>query len=184
MSRLVIYSAADASKPLRQETDPAVIGPILNGLGVRYEHVDCSRGLAPGADQAAVLAAYEPECKVQREAHGYQSADVVRIPRGTPDTAPLRAKFLSEHTHSEDEARLMVEGSGAFYLHVGDQVVQVVCEAGDLISVPAGVKHWFDMGADPFFCAIRFFTRPDGWVAEFTGDTISDRFPKYEPVYA
>jgi 1,2-dihydroxy-3-keto-5-methylthiopentene dioxygenase len=29
------------------------------------------------------------------------------------------------------------------------------------------------------FAAIRLFTTPDGWVAEFTGDKIADDMPKY-----
>ena len=51
---------------------------------------------------------------------------------------------------------------------------------GDLISVPAGTKHWFDMGIDPEFTAIRLFTNSEGWVAEFTGDMIAQRFPKLD----
>ncbi len=111
---------------------------------------------------------------------GYQSVDVVRIERGTPNTEPIRRKFLDEHRHSEDEVRFFVEGRGAFYLHVGDRVYQTICTKGDLISVPAGTKHWFDMGADPEFTAIRLFINPDGWVATFTGDAIAAGFPKLD----
>ena len=77
-------------------------------------------------------------------------------------------------------ARLFVEGSGCFYLHANGKEFRAVLEAGDYISVPAGMAHWFDMGPEPFFTAIRFFTNPEGWVARFTGDAIADRFPKYE----
>jgi len=31
------------------------------------------------------------------------------------------------------------------------------------------------------FAAIRFFERPDGWVGNFTGSDIADRFPRYAP---
>ena len=37
----------------------------------------------------------------------------------------------------EDEIRFFVQGAGTFYLHLGDEVVAVLCEAGDLLSVPA-----------------------------------------------
>jgi len=37
------------------------------------------------------------------------------------------------------------------------------------------------MGAKPSFTALRLFTNPEGWVGDFTGDAISDRFPRYEP---
>jgi len=56
----------------------------------------------------------------------------------------------------------------------------VLCSKGDLISVPANVRHWFDMGPNPNFKAIRLFITPDGWVANFTGDKIADSFPRLE----
>jgi 1,2-dihydroxy-3-keto-5-methylthiopentene dioxygenase len=36
------------------------------------------------------------------------------------------------------------------------------------------------MGANPEFCAIRFFNNPNGWVAEFTGDQIAKYYPLLE----
>jgi 1,2-dihydroxy-3-keto-5-methylthiopentene dioxygenase len=50
------------------------------------------------------------------------------------------------------------------------------CVQGDLISVPAGTRHWFDAGERPFFTALRVFSDQSGWVAQYTGDDISDRF--------
>jgi len=52
-----------------------------------------------------------------------------------------------------------------------------LCEKDDLISVPANTKHWFDMGPNPVFTAIRLFNNPEGWVARFTGDAIAEEFP-------
>jgi 1,2-dihydroxy-3-keto-5-methylthiopentene dioxygenase len=46
--------------------------------------------------------------------------------------------------------------------------------------VPDQTKHWFDMGPEPHFTAIRFFNNPDGWVANFTGDDIAKRFPLFD----
>jgi len=111
---------------------------------------------------------------------GYGTVDVLRLAKGTPDTAPIRQKFLAEHAHSEDEVRFFVAGSGAFYLHLRGKVYQAICVRGDLISVPAGVTHWFDMGPDPEFTAIRWFNDQAGWVPEYTGSEIASRFPLYE----
>ena len=47
------------------------------------------------------------------------------------------------------------------------------------MSVPAGTRHWFDMGPAPRFTAIRLFTNPDGWVAKFTGTEIAATFPAF-----
>ena len=98
-----------------------------------------------------------------------------------PDKAALRQKFLSEHTHSEDEVRFFVAGSGQFTLHLGDKVYDILCEQGDLIGVPDGTRHWFDMSEQPHFVAIRLFNNPAGWVANFTDDPIAERFPRMPP---
>ena len=80
--------------------------------------------------------------------------------------------------------RLFVAGRACFYLHLEPEVFAVVCESGDLLSVPAGTRHWFDMGSDPSFAAIRFFERQDGWIAEFTGNPIGQRFPTLDQLVA
>ena len=48
------------------------------------------------------------------------------------------------------------------------------------MSVPANTTHWFDMGTSPHFKCIRFFTAPDGWVAQFSGSDIATRFPDFD----
>ena len=98
----------------------------------------------------------------------------------TENKPAIRAKFLNEHTHNEHEVRFFVEGAGMFYLRINGKVHMVLCERGDLISVPTGTTHWFDMGENPDITAIRFFTRKDGWTPHFTGDKIADVFPKFE----
>jgi len=107
-------------------------------------------------------------------------ADVISLPKGTPDTAALRGKFLSEHRHAEDEVRFFVAGQGLFSLHLGGRVYEVLCTRGDLIGVPADTPHWFDMGPDPEFVVIRLFINPQGWVAQFSGSDIADRFHRLE----
>ncbi len=94
-----------------------------------------------------------------------------------PHKDELRAKFLDEHIHSEDEVRFFAAGRGLFSLHIDEHVYAVLCQKGALISVPAGSKHWFDMGEHPRFTALRLFNNPEGWVAQFSGDTIAQHFP-------
>jgi 1,2-dihydroxy-3-keto-5-methylthiopentene dioxygenase len=178
MTLLVRAPEDDPSRATRTD-DPAEIRAALAPHGVRFERWDAGVALAPGADQAEILEAYRAD--VERE--GYPSADVVRLvpddadPAWPAKAAAARAKFLAEHRHAEDEVRFFVEGSGVFYLRLGGEVLAIRCERGDLLSVPAGTRHWFDMGARPCFCAIRLFGTPDGWVATFTGDDIATRFP-------
>ena len=101
-----------------------------------------------------------------------------------PQAAALREKFLEEHTHSEPEIRFFVAGSGHFVLHENGKVYDILCEKDDLIQVPAGIKHWFDAGLKPSFIALRVFTDMSGWVAQYTGETIAERFPASMPAPA
>jgi 1,2-dihydroxy-3-keto-5-methylthiopentene dioxygenase len=130
------------------------------------------------APPAAILAAYQDGVARLQRAAGFVTADVVSVSSETPNHPALRRKFLSEHTHTEDEARFFVEGAGLFVIHHERSVYCLLCERGDLINVPAGTRHWFDMGPRPRFTAIRFFTKPEGWVAQFTGSEVAERFPR------
>ena len=186
MTHLVIRSATGGGHgaPLVQSSDGDRIASELAGRGVRFERWATPVALAAEADQAAILAAYAGEIARVQADGGYQTVDAIRLGPDHPEREALRAKFLSEHTHAEDEVRFFVEGRGLFCLHIADEVLQVVCEQGDWIGVPAGTRHWFDTGARPSFCALRFFDNSDGWVASFTGDPIASRFPLLEEVLA
>ncbi len=179
-SKLNVYDDNAPATPLVATTDGAEIARLLGEVGVRFERWTAEAELAPDADSAAVLAAYATSVKRVQSDGGYGTVDVLRLAKGTPNTAPMRAKFLEEHIHTEDEVRFFVEGSGAFYLHLSGKVYQAICVRGDLISVPAGTPHWFDMGPDPEFTAVRWFNNQEGWVPQYSGTAIAAQFPKYE----
>ena len=180
MSDLQVFDATGEAAQLPKLTtnDPAVIAAELAERGIGFERWPARAELPAGAGPDAVLAAYSQEIQAVQARGSYPTVDAIRMSPDHPDREALRQKFLSEHTHAEDEVRFFVEGRGLFCLHLGEEVLQVLCEADDWISVPAGTKHWFDMGAEPSFCAIRFFDNPEGWVAQFSGDPIADRFPR------
>lgn len=180
MSHLQVFEEADGTNPLLDTSDGETIAAELATIGVRFERWPTR----PLADATAILDVYAPEIERLKAEAGYQSVDVVALAPDHPDRATLRGKFLSEHTHGEDEVRFFVDGEGLFTLHEGGRVFNMLCTKGDLISVPAGMKHWFDMGPAPRFTAIRLFVNPDGWVASFTGDSIADRFPRHDPALA
>ena len=179
MSRLTIYRD---DSPLVAELDTseeARIHAALASIDVRFERWAAQRPLASTDQDQDILAAYRPEIQRLEHEQAFKSVDVLRCLPDHPQKEQLRAKFLSEHTHDDDEVRFFVEGAAMFYLHAAARVHMVLCERNDLISVPAGMRHWFDMGADPHFTVIRLFTTPDGWVARFTGDSIASRFPAF-----
>ena len=180
MSRLTIYPDQHPEDITLDTDDGTVIAKELNDIGVRFERWETQSPLAADADNDAVMDAYADDIQRLKEENGYQSVDVIRLTADHPQKAELREKFLSEHTHSEDEVRFFVEGAGIFYLRVDGRVYMTLCERGDLISVPTDTRHWFDMGAEPNLTCIRLFTSKDGWVADYTGDAIAEKFPKFE----
>ena len=179
MSQLTICRVADAAS-VETIADHAAIAARLAGKGVRFERWTADRPLAADAGQDEVLAAYAGQVADLNAEYGFRSVDVVSLQPDHPNRAELRQKFLAEHTHADFEVRFFVDGSGLFYLHLGDEVWMVLCEKGDLISVPAGVTHWFDMGVAPDFKCIRFFVIPEGWVEQVTGSEIAQRFPDFD----
>lgn len=159
-------------------TDTHEIRKFLERRGIQY---DCQpvETIPATADDSAVLQRHAHWLTPFMDRHGYRTADVIRVSPATPNLDAIRDKFLREHTHSEDEVRFFVEGEGLFWFHLdgpdGD-VLSVRCQAGDLLSVPANTKHWFDLGPAPLVCAIRIFSDQAGWVPHYTQSGIEQRY--------
>ena len=183
MTTLTIYPHSGTGQAQVVKYFPA-IAKTLQGVGVEMEKWEANQPLGKNATQDEVLAAYKSSIDKLNKKYCFKSMDVVSLNPDHPDKATMRQKFLAEHTHADFEVRFFVEGRGLFYLHVGDKVYTVLCEKGDLISVPASTTHWFDMGTMPHFKCIRFFTAPDGWVGNFTGNDIVKKFPDFDQYVA
>ena len=191
MTRLLVSPDTNAADILVDTDKPAEIAAALDAVGVSFEQWAVRDALAVHASDTDVLAAYADDISRVRAAHGYETVDVVRLRRADQSddewasmAKGAREKFLAEHTHADDEVRFFVEGRGAFYLRLDGKIHVVVCERGDLLGVPAGTRHWFDMGTNPEFTALRFFRDPEGWVGNFTGDEIATRYPTFDSITA
>lgn len=179
MTTLTIHKADSAEIVRGPVTNIDDIIATLADINIAVERWPI-RPLAANAEVNDVLTLYGNEVAKLNTAHGFQSVDAIRVLPGAPGGAEMRAKFLDEHTHDDDEIRFFVEGTGAFYIRHEGFVYQIICMPGDLIAVPRGTKHWFDMGPVPNFTVIRFFTQPNGWQASFTGDDIAKRLPLFD----
>lgn len=183
MTLLTIHPEArpDTAEVIR---DPDQIAERLWSIGVLFERWTAEHAFPEDADQDAIIAAYRKSIDHFTDRYEFRMVDVVSVTPDHPDKPALREKFLSEHTHDDFEVRFFVEGRGIFYLHADEKVFIVLCTPGDLISVPAGTRHWFDMGERPCFRCIRLFAKPEGWIADYTGDPIAEQFPRFETYLA
>lgn len=178
MSFLKIYD--EQAREIERIDDHQSIVTRLRDIDVMFERWTANSTLTPEASQEEVLAAYDAQVQQLNAQYGFSTVDVVALRPDHPERDAMRKKFLDEHTHDDFEVRFFVEGHGIFYLHVNSRVYAVLCEQGDLISVPAATRHWFDMGSMPNFRCIRFFTTPEGWVGNFTGSDIARGFPTFD----
>lgn len=179
MSKLTVYEHHDLITPALVTEDSAQIADILNEKGVRFEHWP-TQTLSANAEEEEILKAYHSDVSRLKQACGFTTADVVKLTPDNLQKEAFRKKFLAEHIHVEDEVRFFVEGQGLFFLNIDHKIYIVLCQKNDLISVPDGTPHWFDMGPHPSFTCIRLFTNPKGWVAEFTGSQIAEQVPGWE----
>ncbi len=180
MSELRIYSETAPDAPLAVFADEDDIRGALDRIGVGFERWRANQQLHPQASQDEVIEAYRDSIDRLMKIYGFKSVDVISLYADHPQREAMREKFLHEHTHDDFEVRFFVEGEGLFNLRKDGRVYAMRCTRGDLLSVPAGTPHWFDMGPSPQLKAIRLFTTPEGWVASFTGDKIADQFPRLE----
>ncbi|MBM4252885.1 MAG: cupin [Deltaproteobacteria bacterium] len=157
-------------------SDQTAVTSYLQGRGICHERWEAPVYFADDAPEEVILEAYGSKLKPFMERAGYVVADVISVHSGTPNVAQLRAKFLGEHTHVEDEVRFFVDGQSLFWFHTEGEVFSVLCERGDLLGIPAHMKHWADIGANPSFKAIRLFVDAAGWVPHYTNSGIDAKY--------
>jgi 1,2-dihydroxy-3-keto-5-methylthiopentene dioxygenase len=159
---------------------PSQVAEFLAPFGIHYERWPLEDRVDPNASSQEILAAYAPEIDELKRRGGYVTADVINVTPDTPGLDAMLDRFNKEHRHTEDEVRFIVKGAGIFHINPprGD-VFAIQVEAGDMITVPAGTRHWFDLCADRTIRAIRLFLDPAGWTPHYLPDGVH---AAYSPV--
>ena len=160
--------------------NPVEVTAYLAGIGIDYELWQSDDKVSLDASTEEILAAYSKEINALKQRGGYVTADVIDVGPQTPNLETMLARFSREHWHDEDEVRFIVAGRGIFHIHPSQGPVTVIeVEPGDLIRVPRGTWHWFDLCSDRRIRAIRLFQDSAGWTPHYTESGV-DR--GYEPV--
>lgn len=160
--------------------DINTIRQYLSGAGIEYEQWDLLPGMDKDLTGEAILAAYSSQIHKIKTEGGYAKVDVVNVNASTPGLDAMLSKFSTEHWHDEDEVRFTVHGRGLYHVHSSDgSVMALEVEPGDMIRVPRGTLHWFDLCGEREIKAIRFFQDPAGWTPYYTQSALEK---EYEPV--
>jgi 1,2-dihydroxy-3-keto-5-methylthiopentene dioxygenase len=174
---MAIVTITDENRTL---SDAGEITGYLSSLGIDYERWNLSHSIPANAPVEQVLAAYAEEVEKLKARGGYVAADVIDVNPQTPGLDAMLAKFNREHWHDEDEVRFIIQGRGLFHVRPREgSVISIEVEAGDLIRVPRGTWHWFNLCSSREIRAIRLFQDPAGWAPNYTESEVDAR---YQPI--
>jgi 1,2-dihydroxy-3-keto-5-methylthiopentene dioxygenase len=153
----------------------------LAPAGIEYDRWELAPEIDKNSNSEAILKAYAERIERVKKQGGYAKVDVVDVNSSTPGLDAMLAKFSTEHWHNEEEVRFIVHGRGIYHVHLpdDDSVAKLEVETGDMIRVPQGTLHWFDLCAEREIKAIRFFQDPAGWTPYYTHSGLEKQ---YEPV--
>ena len=171
---MAIVRIPDEHKTIHDET---AIRQHLASIGIGYAQWKAAHVVPDHAPAEEILAAYAPEIEKLKTIGGYVTADVIDVNPDTPGLAAMLARFNREHWHEEDEVRFIIAGRGLFHIHSqAGPVISIEVEAGDLIRVPRGTRHWFNLCADRRIRAIRLFQDMAGWTPYYTDSGMDQDF--------
>lgn len=174
---MAIITIADEGRKIE---DRDAIKAFAEQHGLWYELWDLSRLPDVNASQEEILAAYSGEIEALKLKGGYVTADVINVNPTTPGLDAMLAKFSPEHTHSEDEVRFVVHGRGVFHINPENgPVFAIEMTSGDLINVPAGTRHWFNLCEEKTIITIRLFQDSTGWAPHYVEEA---KHKLYQPL--
>ena len=161
----------------REITGADEIRAFLKPFGIWYEKWDVEGRLPAEATNEQILETYAPEIERLKKSGNFVTADVINVNANTPNLDAMLAKFNKEHTHSEDEVRFTVKGAGVFHIHPDNgPVFAIQVESGDLINVPCGTRHWFDLCSDKTIRCIRLFQDMSGWTPHYVEKSVHEGY--------
>lgn len=161
----------------RDIREPDEIRAFLRQYGIDFEQWDVEGRIGADATNEEILSAYAPEIDRLKAEHGFVTADVINVTPDTPGLDDMLAKFDKEHIHTEDEVRFTVKGSGVFHINPESApVFSITVESGDLISVPKGTNHWFNLCTDKTIRCIRLFEDTAGWTPHYMEEPVHGQY--------
>jgi 1,2-dihydroxy-3-keto-5-methylthiopentene dioxygenase len=185
---LMVVGDDDLTRPLLLERSRAHATDQLAAIGVSLEHWGvCYRAdrLATRGEVLETHATYIDSMS----ARGLAAVDLLRVrveecERIDEDhAAAARRWLLAEVCHPDHEALLTIEGSARLCFRSAGRILVLAVRSGDLVTLPAGLHHWLDVGPRPGYGGLRFFPDVHDWVSEMTGDDVGERLAAWLDVH-
>lgn len=160
----------NTNKRLTQEQE---VKRFLDEQGVLYEQWDIDKlpndlkdnFILSDEKKEEILTVYGSEIGSLANRRGYKEWDIIALSDATPNLDELLKKFEKVHVHTEDEVRAITAGNGIFTIKGDSGYFDVELSAGDVISVPVNIPHFFTLMENRQVVAVRLFIDSSGWVA-------------------
>ena len=181
MTKLRIYNHPE-SPSLDLETDLTLeISELMDDAEIVYRKLNTDAANYMVNDDES-LSKLQSQLMKEIPGNGLQYCTVVSVDESQSNHDKIRLKYLSEHTLEQDEAYLILDGKYQINLHLNEKVMQVECEKGDFVIIPANVKHWMDIGDKGKLSAVKCTEKEEMAAICYTGSNIADRFPRLTQV--
>lgn len=179
MSRLTIFPEKQADH-VQLETDLALeISALLEDQGITFKQAAWHGAVD------SLLADEEQQSDIKRDIvplerqHQFPFHSLVIVDSLYPNFERLRLKYLSEYSVDKDELLYVLEGRLLLSFHINEQVLQLLCKAGDVVIIPAGVSHWLDIGqGNERLCVLFCRQQNQAPIMHYSGNNIADLFPR------
>ena len=142
MTFLAVYHHDNLLNPVKLLTHREDIVAALEQASISYSFVEISPELQADQDDAALLTRLH-----ERYGEGYPYIELQKLAAIPNYASAERAQAEVEYSCTDAGLRLCLQGTGVFCLNVEDQLLALGCIPGDLLSIPAGIGHWFRQGA-------------------------------------
>ncbi|CAD5222075.1 unnamed protein product [Bursaphelenchus xylophilus] len=109
----------------------------------------------------------EKELEPLALSRGYTYSDEIIVSKEKlPQYEEKVKNFFTEHLHTDDEIRYIIDGCGYFDIRDdNDRWIRIKSEPGDLITIPAGSYHRFSPDLKDYIQVKRLFQGVPVWTA-------------------